>query len=102
RKDAGVSAILHETLPVRYWDHDLGPDEPRLFTADAAGKPEPRDLTPDAGQALSEQAAALSPDGQTAATGWWQWRDGVQAYSELVTIDVAAGGGRTVVAVDEG
>ena len=31
RKDAGVSAILHETLPVRYWDHDLGPDDPRLF-----------------------------------------------------------------------
>jgi hypothetical protein len=23
RKDAGVSAILHEAAPVRYWDHDL-------------------------------------------------------------------------------
>ena len=26
RKDAGVTAILHERHPVRYWDHDLGPD----------------------------------------------------------------------------
>ncbi len=26
-----VTAILHETYPVRYWDHDLGPDEPHLF-----------------------------------------------------------------------
>jgi len=96
RKDAGVSAILHETLPVRYWDHDLGPDDPRLFAAEPDGKPAPRDLTPDAGRALFEQAAALSPDGSTVATGWWQWRDGVQAYSELVTLDVASGA-RTVV-----
>ena len=36
RKDAGVSAILHETLPVRYWDHDLGPDDPRLFAVATA------------------------------------------------------------------
>jgi len=34
RKDAGVSAILHESAPVRYWDHDLGPDQPRLFAVD--------------------------------------------------------------------
>ena len=30
RKDAGVTAILHDSAPVRYWDHDLGPDQPRL------------------------------------------------------------------------
>jgi dipeptidyl aminopeptidase/acylaminoacyl peptidase len=95
RKDAGVTAILHETLPVRFWDHDLGPDELRLF-ATAGGEDVPRDLTPDAGRALIEQAVALSPDGTTAATGWWRWLDGVQAYSELVTIDVAAGH-RTVI-----
>jgi dipeptidyl aminopeptidase/acylaminoacyl peptidase len=101
RKDAGVSAVLHETLPVRYWDHDLGPDDLRLFavtvesgaagSGGAAGDDAPRDLTPDAGRALIEQAVALSPDGTTAAAGWWRWRDGVQAHSELVTIDVATG-----------
>jgi len=34
RKDAGVTAILHESEPVRYWDHDLGPDQPRLLAVD--------------------------------------------------------------------
>ena len=93
RKDAGVTAILHDTLPVRYWDHDLGPDDLRVF---ACGEDTPRDLAPDAGRALAEQAIALSPDGTTVVAGWWRWRDGVQAHSELVTIDVASGS-RTVV-----
>jgi dipeptidyl aminopeptidase/acylaminoacyl peptidase len=31
RRDAGVTAILHESSPVRFWDHDLGPDQVRLF-----------------------------------------------------------------------
>src|SRR5262249_30239390 len=35
RKDAGITAILHESAPVRFWDHDLGPDQPRLFAVDA-------------------------------------------------------------------
>ena len=26
-----MTAILHEAAPVRYWDHDLGPDELRLL-----------------------------------------------------------------------
>ena len=33
RKESKVSAILHETYPVRYWDHDLGPASTRLFAA---------------------------------------------------------------------
>ena len=36
RTDAGVSALLFETYPIRYWDHYLGPREPRLFAAAAA------------------------------------------------------------------
>lgn len=35
RKDRGVTAILHESFPVRYWDHDHGPAYPRLYVADA-------------------------------------------------------------------
>jgi len=34
RKDKKVSAILHDTYPVRYWDHDLGPAEPHLLAVD--------------------------------------------------------------------
>ncbi|WP_127473117.1 S9 family peptidase [Microbacterium sulfonylureivorans] len=34
RKENKVSAILHETYPVRFWDHDLGPAEPHLLTID--------------------------------------------------------------------
>ena len=96
RKDAGVTAILHETVPVRYWDHDLGPDDLRLFAitipaGEEAVKADTRDLTPDAGRALLNQSFAVSPDGGLVATGWWQWRDGVQSHSELVLIDVATG-----------
>ena len=32
-----VSAILHDTYPVRHWDHDLGPDEPHLLSLDLDG-----------------------------------------------------------------
>ncbi|MDL5351542.1 alpha/beta fold hydrolase [Microbacterium sp. zg-YB36] len=31
-----VSAILHDTYPVRHWDHDLGPAEPHLLALDLA------------------------------------------------------------------
>ena len=31
RKDRKVAAILHEEYPIRFWDHDLGPDQIRLF-----------------------------------------------------------------------
>ncbi|MGH3164432.1 MAG: S9 family peptidase [Trebonia sp.] len=106
RKDAGVTAILHETVPVRYWDHDLGPDDLRLFaitvpSEEGAEKPETRDLTPDAGRALLNQSFAVSPDGALVATGWWQWQDGVQSHSDLVLIDVATGK-RTTLLSDPG
>src|SRR5580693_4526704 len=34
RNDAGITAILHESAPIRYWDHDLGPDQLRFFAVD--------------------------------------------------------------------
>jgi dipeptidyl aminopeptidase/acylaminoacyl peptidase len=34
RRDAGVAAILHESAPARFWDHDLVPDQRRLFAVD--------------------------------------------------------------------
>src|SRR3954468_75158 len=80
RKDAGVSAVLHESYPVRFWDHDLGPDVPHVFwlgqvppedPAGTSGEPaQLRDLTPDAGPPLGAgDDIALSPDGRFLARG---------------------------------
>jgi dipeptidyl aminopeptidase/acylaminoacyl peptidase len=73
RKDAGVSAVLHEAYPVRYWDHDLGPAATHLFWAGQLPVEEPatgagpgtlRDLTPDAlPPSGAGEEIALSPDG---------------------------------------
>ena len=58
RKDGQVTAILHADYPVRFWNKDIGPDEPHLL--DATG---PRDLTPQPGAALLEAGFDISPDG---------------------------------------
>ncbi|MDK3256470.1 S9 family peptidase [Blastococcus capsensis] len=73
REDAGVSAVLHEAYPVRFWDHDLGPASPHVFWAgrlpadeDPTGRSpvQLRDLTPDAlPPAGAGDGIALSPDG---------------------------------------
>ena len=74
RKEAGVSAVLHDRYPVRHWDHDLGPATPHHFFAGrlpeepAPGAPaapvELRDLTPQATPpGGAGEAWAVSPDG---------------------------------------
>jgi dipeptidyl aminopeptidase/acylaminoacyl peptidase len=114
RSEAGVTAILHESAPVRFWDHDLGPDQLRLFVIDpgqvgeaeqADGKVQGfsgvRDLTPEPGRALDEQTFELSPDGASVVTGWWQWNPAGQSHSELVMIDVATGKRRVLLSAPE-
>ncbi|HUZ51858.1 MAG TPA: S9 family peptidase [Streptosporangiaceae bacterium] len=103
RADAGVSAILHETGLVRYWDHDLGPDCLRLLTAevaagsgDDAGAADLRDLTPDAGRALDEQVFCLAPDGSVAVTGWLVPEKAGGTRTELAVIDLATAQRRTL------
>jgi len=126
RKDAGITAILHESAPVRFWDHDLGPDQPRLLAVDpgqlhetevgwaggdSAGRdrepqvaedgqdetervaksPRLRDLTPEPGRALDGEEFALTPDGSSVLTGWWQWDPAGESHCELVMIEVATG-----------
>jgi dipeptidyl aminopeptidase/acylaminoacyl peptidase len=111
RAEAGVTAILHETPLVRYWDHDLGPDEQRLLVLDvlagedswstpaAAGPdgagagagPRPRDLTPQPGRALDEHAFELTPDGRVAVTGWSVDDGGGGLRKNVVVIDTGSG-----------
>jgi dipeptidyl aminopeptidase/acylaminoacyl peptidase len=129
RKDAGITAILHESAPIRFWDHDLGPDQPRLFALDlapespedpatevAARAPEGqdsdqtervayspglRDLTPEPGRALDGAAFELTPDGASVITGWWQWYPAGESHCELVIIDTASGKRRVLLSVPE-
>ena len=109
RADVGVSAILHESGTLRYWDHDLGPDGLRLLTAaipagagGAGGEPaQPRDLTPDASRELDEQAFELTPDGSTVVTGWLVPEPTGQWRIEIAVIDTATGARRTLLTSGE-
>ena len=118
RKDKKVSAILHESYPVRYWDQDLGPTQPHLLSLDLheltepvasistakvprAGEPDavspypvdlPRlkDLTPGSTRAGDTAGQCLTPDGRTlvASLRVPEQRSGRQV---LVSIDVDTG-----------
>jgi dipeptidyl aminopeptidase/acylaminoacyl peptidase len=95
REDAGVSAQLFDRYPIRYWDHYLGPREPRLFAAPPPpagdGRMAPgRPLTPEPGRALDEVDLAVTPDGGTVLAGWNTGEVG-NPRTRLVAIDVAGG-----------
>ncbi|MDR7277435.1 S9 family peptidase [Catenuloplanes atrovinosus] len=98
RKDAGVTAILHEEFPVRYWDHDLGPGRTRLLTRADVEDGELRDLTGHVGSALDDNASwDLGRDGHTLVSTW-----NVAGHrSTVVAIDVASGERRTLASDDD-
>src|SRR4051794_6077098 len=107
RKDAGVTAILHEAYPVRYWDHDLGPAVPHLFWAGQLPGEEPaggngpaelRDLTPEAAAPSGAgDAIAVSPDGRLLARSE-ELPDGPAGRrSRLLLTETATGESRVVV-----
>jgi dipeptidyl aminopeptidase/acylaminoacyl peptidase len=94
RKDADVTAILHETAKIRHWDHQLGPEADRLFAltppaAAAAGRPEPADLTGDVGFAVGDHD--VTPDGTTVVASWQIGLSEGDYRADLVTIEVATG-----------
>lgn len=102
RKDAKVSAILHRSYPVRFWDHDLGPAENHLYAADLtelraglAGEADAtltlRDLTPDAGAALEHAAPGMPDDGSFVVTTWTRFEARAERRAVIVRIDVATG-----------
>jgi dipeptidyl aminopeptidase/acylaminoacyl peptidase len=94
RKDAGVTAQLFETYPIRYWDHYLGPREPQLFAAPppaGEGRTAPgRPLTPSPGRALDEVELAVTPDGGAVLAGW-QSGEVRNPRTLLVAIDTGSG-----------
>jgi len=94
RKEAGVSAMLLEGHPIRFWDHDLGPRQARLLRLPdvLAGTVAPEDLTPEAGIGVHEAQLDLTPDGATLVTTWWRSSRGTSHDVDLVAVD--AGGCR--------
>ncbi len=101
RKDRKLSAILHTGMPIRYWDHELGDESPRLLHVTGPDDPAPRDLTPDAGFALTEAEFSVSADGCTVATTWRERERGGRMPYGVVLVDVATGV-RTPVAAERG
>jgi len=104
RDDAGVTAILHESYPVRYWDHDLGPAQPRIFAAgstdDLAAEErlaEHRDLTPEPAGRIG---ADLSIDDAGTVLAYVRHAPapGAAERSEVVVLDVDSGDERLVIA----
>ncbi|WP_460358020.1 prolyl oligopeptidase family serine peptidase [Mycobacterium sp. ZZG] len=94
RKDNKISAVLHTGYPVRYWDHDLGPEQTHVFdlTGGAA-----RDLTPAPDRALRDAHVDLSRDGTFLVTTWQDPAPGAALRTVLVRVDIATAQRTTVV-----
>ncbi|MGA8547432.1 MAG: alpha/beta fold hydrolase [Mycobacterium sp.] len=96
RKASQVNAILHSGYPVRFWDKDIGPDEPHLFDVNG-----PRDLTPQPGAALREAGFDtaqfdISADGRFLVTTWRVAGPGPTERSVLMRVDVVSGERRVI------
>lgn len=65
RSEKKIAAILHETYPVRYWDHDLGPAEPHLL---ALALDELADVVPDRSPDAAPGDAAPETLGEAVAS----------------------------------
>ena len=98
RKDTKVSAIEHTGMPIRYWDHELGVESPRLFTVEGG---ELRDLAADAGIALINADYSLSADGTRLATTWRRRYSRGRFPYGLAVIDVPTGQRRILAAQAE-
>jgi dipeptidyl aminopeptidase/acylaminoacyl peptidase len=108
RTDAGVSAVLHEAYPVRYWDHDLGPAVPHLFWAGRPAADEAttgvvaqhplRDLTPGALPPTGAgEDVALSPDGTLLVRAEGMADGPAGRRTRLVLVETASGDSRVLV-----
>ena len=94
RKDAGVSALLFERYPIRFWDHYLGPRETRIFVADPPTDEDtaldtPADLTGATQERLVEFGFDISPDGSQVVTTWRRYDVGANG-DDLVVVDRAS------------
>lgn len=99
RKESKVSAILHQSYPVRFWDHDLGPASTRLFAATASDEElTARDLSGHLSGALDEHSSwDLSADGSILAISVTVPQPGGSLLTIVEIWDVATGARRVLV-----
>src|SRR4051794_9590464 len=104
REDRDIRAILHEQSPVRYWDRDLGPGEPRLMTGVSVDSglgadsetTTLRHLTPASGRALDEAELVILRDGSAVISTWAVHDEAGLRRNALVEIDLATGERRLI------
>ena len=110
RTDGEVKAILHDSYPVRHWDHDLGPGRPALFTlgeeepltgetpAPQTVEPRPRRLTPVTEGIGSRYGGevSVSPDGTRALISVHIPESNADRRSALALVDLTNGERRIV------
>ncbi|MEO9138747.1 MAG: prolyl oligopeptidase family serine peptidase [Jatrophihabitans sp.] len=89
RKDRRISAILHDGMPIRYWDHELGDTSPRLLLVGPDGGA-PVDLAPDVTTELINASYSISADAATVATSWMTRERRGRSRQQVATIDVAS------------
>jgi dipeptidyl aminopeptidase/acylaminoacyl peptidase len=108
RRRLGVTARWFDGLPVRLWDHFVGPEETHLYStvidpASPGWHGEVRDLTSDAGQALYDAHPVIVPDGTLVISEWAERSSPGQIRSSLVSIDLTCGLRQVIVgAADDG
>jgi dipeptidyl aminopeptidase/acylaminoacyl peptidase len=110
RKEAKVSAVLHESALVRFWDHDLGPDTPHAFALPGAhlgsdldaqdgqgaqgneGRRPAATALVDCGAVHAfEPSVVLSPDGTLLAYPVLTPFEGGEFHEAIVVADAATG-----------
>ncbi|WP_137723642.1 alpha/beta fold hydrolase [Prescottella subtropica] len=103
RKDKKVTAVLHTGYPVRYWDHDLGPEVPHLLAGrtdgDAGTDVDFDDLTPAPGVALRDADYDLSADGGLVVSTWTV--PGALGHRRTILVRIDTTTGERTVLVDD-
>lgn len=89
RKASGVDAILHTGYPVRFWDHDLGPSHPAIWTPTQDGSL--KLLSADLGAELEETHQEVSPDGTFVLTTVARPMARAERRDTIVRIDLETG-----------
>jgi dipeptidyl aminopeptidase/acylaminoacyl peptidase len=95
RKKNGPSALHYAAMPVRHWDHWIGPAAPHLLACDERGGGR-RDLTPAADREHREAEFDLARDGRRAAITSAQLGEDRLHDRSLLLIDLESGATRSL------